>query len=246
MLGRTKKNDDPDLTEEGLVIKDWEDELVEYGFSYKKWSSSETGLVRYIGNIQQQIWDQRVEHNGRKFFINTFISVEDNLLPEQQFRYVPVLGYRLADDGVVLPRSDTGVGRHWKKEETKEALSTLIKYALPWFEEYSSPDKLIEYVTNDVVVRPVSDKTKTNSIWFFKSLFLAKSQKTPNEAETLIRPINHRILSLLYWHTGETDKACEHAKEYLKFVKKGGAWPGEPDRTIRQLREMGCSNLEGI
>lgn len=123
------------------MINEWKDELQKYGFIYKRYNSQEKALERYDGVFQQQIWEQRVEHNGSKILINTFISIEDPFREETEFRYVPVLAYRLAGDRVVLPRSDTGVGKFWQSDEKDEALASLIKYALPWFQEYRSLEK---------------------------------------------------------------------------------------------------------
>jgi hypothetical protein len=225
------------------MIKDWKYELEKHGFSYRKWNSQEKALVKYVGSIEQQIWEQRIQHDGKKILINTAISVADRFREEQEY-FLPILAFRLDADGVVLPRSDKSVGKFWKYEESNDALNALCSFALPWFEEYSLLEKLIEYVANDVVVWPVSDKNRPNCTWFFKELFLSKFRKKPKEFETRVPPINHLKLSLLYYHSRQMSQACGHAREWLKHVQKGGAMPGEPERTFRQLNEMGCLETE--
>ena len=144
---------------------------------------------------------------------------------------MPVLSYRLATDGVVIPRSDTGVGRLWEKEEGSEAINGLKKYALPWFDEYSSLDRLIEYIINGGGNMPSKEKGKRalkEQIMFWKKEQKPKDPLSPND---------QLRLSLLFYHKGNLEKSCEHAKNWLKYCRVS---PDEPGRTLRQLKEMGC------
>jgi len=218
------------------VIAEWESLLQKSGFAYKRLAFSEKALFKYIGSIQQQIWEQAVVNDGKKILINVCISISDPFR-EEEASYIPILAYRLATDGVVLPKSDTGVGRFWKKEESLEAKNSLINYALPWFEENSTLERLIDLVTNDVVVSPVYDKNKPNKIWQIRDFFMSNNKKQ-NECEVIVPIMNHLLLSLLYYHSGNNVLSCEHANEWMKHCKSR---PGEPERTLRQLKEMGCS-----
>lgn len=215
------------------MISKWDTNLEVYGFAYKKWSSSEKAYVKYVGNIELQIWEQSIRQRPGEIFINTYISIADPF--STGHGYLVVLNGRLATNGIVIPRSDTGVGRFWKDEEASEALGLLLKVALPWFEENSSLDKLIAHVTNDVVIRPRSTGNKS---WFFRDLVLAKLLNKKN-VEIKTPPISYLKLSLLFYHAGINDLACLNAKEWLKTCDN---LPNEPDRTLRQLREMGCSD----
>lgn len=226
------------------MIDKWKAKLGTYGFNYKKWSSSEKAFVRYVGSIQQQIWEQRVINEGPRILINTCISIVDSFKLEQGINNVlPILAYRLTDNEVVLPKSDASVGKYWKIEESNEAFDSLVKYALPWFEENSTLDKLIDYVANDVVVRPKFKQDVIQNTSFIKNLFLSKHTKKHEESEIIVSPINQLKLSLLYYHADNIQLACEHAREWLKYGKNR---TGEPDRTLRQLKEMGCSQIEDL
>lgn len=223
------------------MISEWKAELEKHGFIYKTWSPRERAYVKYIDNVlEHQIWEDRTRQDKGKRVINTFISVHDPFVDKETHGFHVVLGGRLADDRVVIPRSDTGVGRSWGKEEGTEALHTLLNYGLPWLDVNSSLETLIQHLENDVVVRPTNDKNSTQCTWLFSHLFRKRQQ----QAEVKIRPINRLLLSLLYYHSGDTGQACEHAKEWLIFVQRGGMNPGEPDRTFRQLEKMGCTGIE--
>lgn len=215
------------------MISTWKAELQDHGFEYKKWSPSEKAYVKHIGNVELQIWEQSVRQRPGDIFINTYISIADPF--STGHKYLVVLNGRLATNGIVIPRSDTGVGRFWKGEEAAEALGLLRKLALPWFEENSSLDKLIAHVTNDVVIKPRSTGKQS---WIFSELVLSKLLHRKN-VEIKTPPISYLKLSLLFYHAGKIDLACLNAKEWLKTC---GNLPNEPDRTLRQLIGMGCSD----
>lgn len=222
------------------MISKWETELKKHGYTYKKYSSSEKAYVKYINNfIEHQIWEDRITQMRNKIVINTNISVRDPFVDEESHDYHVVIGGRLSDDGVVIPRSDTGVGRFWDKEEGTVALDALLRYALPWFEANNSIERLIEHVNNDVVVWPVSNKSKSCSS--IKELLLSVFQNKQPKVEMRVKPISHLKLSLLYYHIGRIDSACMNAKMWVKHCSN---LPGEPDRTLRQLKEMGCFEVE--
>jgi hypothetical protein len=220
------------------LIDQWKTELHKYGFEYKKWSSSEKAFVKHVDNFEQQIWQESVRKKPHEIFLNAYISIKDPFRGEYDFRVV--LNGRVAINEIIIPRSDTGVGRLWKKEESTEALELLVNVALPWFDENSRLEKLIDYVTNDVVIKPISSEQTPSSTGFFKDLSLFRFQNKQDDVEIITRPNNRLLLSLLHYHAGNLKVACEQAMEWLKYVQSHPT-PGEPDRTLRQLKGMGCS-----
>ena len=71
------------------MIREWQGELEKYGFIYTRWSSSEKAFVRYVGKIQQQIWEQTVVDEGKKVAINTGVLIFDPFKAENSFNYLP-------------------------------------------------------------------------------------------------------------------------------------------------------------
>lgn len=221
------------------MISKWENVLEKYGFIYRKLARAERAFVKNIGNIQQQIWEQSVFSDGKKILVNTSVAVADPFSSEGgNFGYLPVLMCRLAADGVVIPRSDTGVGKSWKKEESFEALDALVKYAVPWFEENDSPEKLIRNIINSESVVASEETKPTRRL--LREIFSPKPEKKREEVEKQFSPINKFRLSLLYYHMGNVEKSCEFAQQWLKHCK---VREGEPERTIRQLKELGCTSI---
>lgn len=214
------------------MINKWQKDLAAYGYSYNKKQKSDKAYVKYNGNIKQQIWEDRIPNRG--LVINTFILIRDPFYVEPTFEYVVVICGRLTINGIVVEKC----GGFWNDSDDTVAFASLEKHALPWFEENCLLEKLIEYVTNDVVISPVLHKKKPSGISFIKELFGSKIAEKQDEVEIKIRPINRLKLSLLHYHNGNIELACEHALEWLKYVRN---MPGEPERTHRQLKEMGCA-----
>lgn len=212
------------------MISKWKKEMSVYGYEYKSVGSAGGFFVKHIGSIRHHIWEDHIPNRG--FVVNTFISIKDPFCVNSSFEYVVVIPGRLTTHGIVM---DEG-GGFFTKDATEEVFDLLIKYAFPWYEDKSTIEELIKYVDADVV-RHESDNMKFTISSVIKKHFFSKTSKEINEDKVRIKPISKLKLSLLHYHEGNFDLACEYARQWLRHVRN---MPGEPERTIRQLKEMGC------
>ena len=127
----------------------------------------------------------------------------------------------------------------WESNEVEQAASSLLAYAVSWLEDRGDIARLIALFESGIAARQSVEEMDrgqdrneiTDSI--LKNMF-------PSGLSPAFPFEYHRWLSLLYFHRGPDTKAdaCIHAREYGKYVHHIEGL--EPERTLRQLAEMGC------
>lgn len=223
------------------MIEKWKDELEKKSFIFKKWSAREISFLRYQRFFRQHIWDETRNSEGGTC-VNTFINIKDPFCDDPIYEHVVLLGGRLSIDRVVLPELGQGSCKFWAEKEKANAFVALLKYGLPWLEENSNAQKLIDRFEKGLRegVSWEDSKESHGLLTRFAEYFLFRHGKRPDNRSRR-PPIYHHYLTLLYYHIGNKDMACAHANEWLKYCQKPGVPPpGEPARTIRQLSNMGC------
>jgi hypothetical protein len=129
---------------------------------------------------------------------------------------------------------DFGVGDEWGLGESEQALAAVVQYGLPWLEEYSRPDKLIEYY--ETCLRHGIRGRSPNLPPIFKTM--AKySDRVP---DIIVRrpPIYHWYLSQLYREVGDMKSSRGHAERYLKTLQNADFQREERVRVMQLIEEI--------
>ena len=137
---------------------------------------------------------------------------------------------------------DYGEGKWWKENEEEVARYSLLQYGLPWLKEFSRADRLISYLEK-VLRDGISGETQAQSWTARLAERLLLRQDGVAGPQVRRPPVYHYYLSLLYNESGDQAQACANARMYLAHVKHGKI-PSEPERTLRQLGQMECTQTE--
>lgn len=125
----------------------------------------------------------------------------------------------------------------WEREELALAQNALQQYAIPWQDQHANPELLARFF--EVELQAAHEARRACGT--VKAEGLTGSIVATLFPEGLPAPIpfvNHRWLSLLYFHLGRSqwELACHHLREYRKHVGQS-AW----ERTDRQFMALKCA-----
>jgi len=110
----------------------------------------------------------------------------------------------------------------WPADDLASAASSIVRFAVPWLEKHSTVRALLA---------EVEDCLQKQKSWHYR---FAESDQ-PSRPENIL----YYHASLLHMLNGDKESSCRRAAEWLKFVE-GSIGSVEPDRTFRQMRDLGC------
>lgn len=214
------------------IFKTWDVAVRSVGFRIKgSVARRENGLLQHSIGLQRS---QRAAPG--KIRINLYISIRDEFLDPPD--------WVMCLHGSVAPsRAEFGDFESWWEEArlVRDGLTALMDYGIPWLDMFGKDEETLsswiekantERMSLSNLVQPV--KSAHPEIDAMVSPYLKSGQAAPIDYE--------RFLSLLKFKQGQTAVACQYARAYLRALQRSGAAiSNEPDRTIRQLRKMGCS-----
>jgi hypothetical protein len=216
------------------MIERWKRELTRYGFGPKP--GNRRTLVRVKIPFEQAIFEGSHKFDKASRAIHLGISIQDRYLSDPtQTLGVALLAY-LRPEGVAI--AEHGATEFWPGSE-EAALETLRQYGLPWLDQYSDAHRLITYFEGNRRTGIPKPEPPTG---------LTPEERRIREEVRVITPpvrrppISNYFLALLYDAIGDREQACKSAEAWLGKCR---GIEGEPDRTLRQLAQMGCPGLSG-
>lgn len=225
------------------MIEKWRKELETLGFVFKKWPGGGRTFIRDQGFLRQHIWDEswRLEKGKR---VNTYISIKDPFHDDPD-KHAVLLGGFLDEKKVVLTELGQGAGRFWTKEEHPQALTALLQYGIPWLEENTNAEKLIELFERGLREGVAWEEPKPSGLTTRLVTWLAERTifRHGRQTQKIIRrpPIYHNFLTLLYYHVGNKDMSCTHAKEWYEFCYRPNTpYSEDVEWVLRLMSNLGC------
>lgn len=145
-----------------------------------------------------------------------------------------LLGY-LHENAIIM--DDFRIIEKWWDPSEQRSLDLFLSLGLDWFKEYSNADRLADYYENEWI------QAKKKLISQLRPKILVDKYIFKQNYSTMIAtpPIHDYYLSLLFYEQGSVEKACHYANKWLDFVTNKAKIPDEPERTLRQIRLMGCN-----
>ena len=203
------------------MINEWKTKLSAIGFE----KIGRRTFRRSSVPVAACIYETPLRVGRKEVRINTAIQVQDPWISDQTHRGIDLRG-DVAPDGICVYFDESPYWLH--PEEANSALAVLEDCAEGWFDYWSNPRHLIQYLENP------------------KDIILTRRSPTTGLCEHLIGvPVKKRsaphadcLLSLLHYHIGNFQEALDAAKRFLKFVDPLTAFEGEPGRTKRQIKEL--------
>jgi len=130
---------------------------------------------------------------------------------------------------------DFGGGDEWKPGHEESALAALIHFGIPWLEEYSRPEKLIEYYER--CLRDGIPKRSWKLPFPFKSVVIEQGPR----ADSNVRrpPAYHEYLAYLYRDIGDANASRQHAHRYLETIPDNEYWTEDRGKIKRLIDSLG-------
>jgi hypothetical protein len=123
----------------------------------------------------------------------------------------------------------SGAGAEWGPEEGDAALAATIQYGLPWLEEYSKLEKLIEYF--ETTLRDGIPRKPLKFPAIFKTLYSDPEPTGPRRP-----PIHHWYLAELYLEQGNRESSRSHAEQYLATLPDTQFWQEERGKVLNLIQ----------
>lgn len=216
-------------------MKTWNPQIKDCGFRLKGGEAfREVGILKQSVSLQRS---QRVAPG--KIRINLYISLRDDFLDPVNF--VLCLHGRVTKGRVSLNDDES----FWEEEQIiRNGLPAFLRHGLSWFDEFGRNSEVL----SKWLEKAVAEKTSV------KGLIEPEGAAHP-EIEAMIAPylqdtvksapMDYKLfLSLLKFEQGQRESACRYAHEYLENLRSlKTTFSKEPERTLNQLRKMGCSQM---
>ena len=217
------------------ILKAWRSALEDTGFHLKGSSAiSQLGILEHSISLQRS---QRAAPG--KIRINLYVSIRDSFLDPPDS--ILCLHGRVARNKVGFNDAES----FWEEEDLiNNGLEALLNYGLEWFDVFGKNAEVLA----GWLEKAIDERTSVSDL-------IEPSRSAHPEIEALITadrhnrthtaPVDYQLfLSLLKLEQGQTDSACRHAEAYLNSLERSGAsFSNEPERTLRQLRKMGCKSV---
>jgi hypothetical protein len=200
----------------GLIPKGWASALKPLGFQKRG-----NLFVRSRDGVEQSIFTKRKLHE-ELFQIWVTVGVIDPYA-EDQAQYL-FFGYICRSGIHFLEYADAW----WPKTELSAAIGAVTTYGANWLDSHYEPE---------VLVRDVEACLAANQGWH--QFFEKRPEAVPAE-KTLFY-----FASLLHMRLGDRVLSCQRARQWYEHMK-GVSWGREPERTLRQMKDLGCDELTGI
>ena len=214
------------------IVRAWSDGLKDAGFRLNGSSlQREAGILRHNITLQRS---QRVAPG--KIRINLYLSIRDDFIDPPDF-------VSCLHGSVGQKKAEFGDDESWWEEGrlVSSGLSALCKHGLCWFDKFGKDTKVLAGWLERAITERVS----------IRDLVEERSRAHP-EIENMIAPYligrgrnapaDYRMfLSILKFDQGQLEIACQYAQAFLESIRRREvAFSNEPERTLRQLRKMGC------
>lgn len=193
-------------------------------------------FVRNCGELRQVVGVQR-NMLSSTWKINLYITLVDQFRDPPQ-PVVCLHGNVTSDDARFFEKE----GSWWTEEKLPGRLETLLRFGIPWLNDFADPLKLISLFERAIeqctsLESLVEPRQNQNPEWpkWIKPIY--ESPATPPRPA----PLYFLLLSLLYYAIGDFEKSCSRARIWLEHVSDGKT-PGEPERTFRLLTTMRCKH----
>jgi len=171
-------------------------------------------LERHVNGIEQTIFAKKNLHENT-FQVWATVGIPD---PYLNGRHNYVFWSYVCPAGLRFFSNDSW----WPAEDLANAASSIVRFAIPWLENHS---------TIHALLLEVEECLLKGRSWHYN---LAKSDQ-PSRPENSL----YYHASLLHMVRGDKESSCWRAAEWLTFVQ-GSIGSDEPDRTLRQMRDLGC------
>lgn len=190
-------------------IRNWEKPLKE--FEYVKDRQAPGAFSKLAGVLKLSVQKSHPVGSTGKVIVNLNICRHDEKL---EGWYILLQGNlrRTTTPIISIAGSD-----EWGPEEGDAALAATIQYGLPWLEEYSKLEKLIEYF--ETTLRDGIPRIPVKFPAIFKSLYSDPEPTGPRRP-----PIHHWHLAELYLEQGDKEYSRRHAEQYLATLPDTQFW----------------------
>jgi hypothetical protein len=173
------------------IVRSWKPELKELGLVWKKgavyFANTRNEPLQLIVSVQRNLHSSTFKINPSILLCDPFVSVAEGEL---------FLQANVRRDGIYL---HVTAASWWPAAELGEALGALKKYALPWFQEWGRPGRLVEILETAIreekgfiqVAEPLPDEA-TRVPWHHD---LPKQRITPMffQRAAILHYLNHNI-----------------------------------------------------
>jgi len=215
------------------IRQGWKRELAKHGFRLEG-----SVFTRKRGVLLQLIGVQR-NMLSKTWKVNTSICITDEFMERPELRVC--LTGNVASDGA---RCYDDKKSWWREENIPTQLDAILKFGIPWLDDFADPAKLIhllemavEQYTSVASLLEPRLRDEHARPWFLKSAPIPGQSEASGPPRPA--PRHFYLLSLLYYATGNFERGCNRARIWLNHVSDGRT-NGEPGRTLRLLAAMGC------
>lgn len=203
------------------MINDWKIFFKAQGFE----KIDRRDFLRPAMPVSALIYETPLRVGQREVRLNVAVEIHDPWLLEREYH---VLHFRgdITSEGIYVNFDETP---RWIHPDKKDQVFAVIQGCLmEWVKQWSEPRHLIQYFEHPVdivMTRPLPDSQGCEHVFGVP-------------ATRRVSPHKNYLLSLLYYHVGDLQKALAAAQSYYQFVESRTAYEGEPERTRRQIEQL--------
>ena len=218
------------------ILRTWNAALKGCGFRL-------TGSLarREVGILEHSVGFQRSQRVAPgKIRINLYISIRDNFLDPADL--VLCLRGRVTNKAATFNDDES----FWEEGQlVRSGLESFLSHGIGWFERFGKDAGVLAGWLEKALAAKASVKDMIGPTGSAHPEIEAMIAPYLNSGTQKAPAIYERFLSLLRFDQGHLASACGSAQAYLESLNRGEvAFPQEPERTLRQLRKMGCSEVK--
>ena len=168
-------------------------------------------FVKRYGPIKHSVCFDRCQ-SSREVLVKLFVTVFDPFESDETTKERVCFHAYLHLDGVHFKST------HWDENELAGKAGVFERFGERFFEQFQSVGSLIavieaaqaEFKMPETYLRgPVPVPTDPIALEFLSML--------PTRRQGPI-PLNEELLALLYWHSGDVDRAVEHVRRFMELI----------------------------